>query len=141
MKFTYKNKSLIVSAMREAKKEIWRYIDFQKSVDKFSWNIDKRRFSFKNYTREEYPYLNIQIIKEPIDLLDELCKSKSKYVDFEELISDLNWIKTYFKEKKWSSVCRWLSNTESTLHRDFSDYMDEISALPSNPFKKKKENS
>lgn len=132
MKFTYKNKTAIIVAMRTAKTEMWRYIEFRKSIYKFYWKIDRRKFSLKNYSREKYPYLKITLIEDPIELLEDLSKSKSKYIDFEEFISDLEWIKKYYKEKKWSSVIRWFSNIESTLNRDFSDYMDEISTLSNN---------
>lgn len=139
MKFTYKNKMAIVTAMRIAKDEMWRYIELKKNISRFLWKRDRRKYSLNHYNREQYQYLKIELIKEPIKMLEELCKSKSKYVDFDELISDLSWIKIYYEEKRWSSVIRWFSNIETTLNRDFSDYMDEIKALPTNPYTKSKE--
>jgi len=130
MRFTYKNKTLIVSTMREAKKELWRFIELQKTINKISWSKSNKQFSLKNYQKDIQLFIKINLTKDAIDLLSELTKSKSQYADFEELIRDLDWIKQYYKEKKWSSVIRWLSNTESSLHSAFSDYMDEIKDLP-----------
>lgn len=105
MRFTYKNKTMIVSTMREAKKELWRYIEFQKNIDKLYWQKTKKHFSVRNYQKDMRFFIQINI-EDDIVLLSELTKSKSKYADFEELISDFNWLKQYYKEKRWSSVIK-----------------------------------
>jgi hypothetical protein len=58
--------------------------------------------------------------------LDELVKSKSKIADFDELKSDMEWLKEYYEEGSWSDVTRWLSNIDSTLRETFSQYMDAV---------------
>jgi len=65
-------------------------------------------------------------LDEVIEKLDELVSSKSKLADFDELRSDLEWLKEYYEEESWSDTARWITNIDSTLRDTFSAYMDKI---------------
>ena len=53
-------------------------------------------------------------------------KSKSKIVNYDELKSDMEWLKEYYEEESWSDVTRWLTNIDSTLREIFSQYIEAI---------------
>jgi len=53
-----------------------------------------------------------------------LVKSKSKIADYDELKSDIEWLKEYYEEESWNDAARWLTNIDSTLRETFSQYMD-----------------
>lgn len=58
--------------------------------------------------------------------LHNLKKSTSKHLDYEEVMSDLDWIIEYTKDEEWNNVTRWLSNIDSSLREMWSHYMDSI---------------
>jgi hypothetical protein len=89
--------------------------------------------------REEIQALRIELhksqSKETLERLDafiveiqKLTKSSSKYLDVNELHSDLEWIIEYYKKKEWPSVTRWLSNIDSTMYEMWSAYMNKLKA-------------
>ena len=61
-----------------------------------------------------------------IEQLNEMFQSKSKYADFDELKSDLEWIKEYREAGSWNDLTRWLTNIDSSLREFWSSYMDAI---------------
>lgn len=66
------------------------------------------------------------LLDEVIEKLDELIDSKPKLADFDELKSDIEWLKEYYEEKSWNDATRWLTNIEGTLRDVFSCYMEEL---------------
>ncbi len=58
--------------------------------------------------------------------LHKLQKSTSKYLDSDEVMSDVAWITQYIKADEWKNVTRWLSNIDSSLREMWSHYMDSI---------------
>ncbi|QOP45883.1 hypothetical protein [Sulfurimonas paralvinellae] len=72
---------------------------------------------------------NTLLLDEVIHKLDELVKSKSKIADYDELKSDIEWLKEYYEEESWSDVTRWLTNIDSTLRETFSQYMEILKGL------------
>lgn len=58
--------------------------------------------------------------------LHRLRKSTSKYLDSDEVMSDVAWITQYIKADEWNNVTRWLSNIDSSLREMWSHYMDSI---------------
>lgn len=57
-----------------------------------------------------------------------MCKSTSKYLDYEEVEHDLEWIVEYYKKQEWNNVTRWLGNIDSSLREMWTNYMDIITA-------------
>lgn len=58
--------------------------------------------------------------------LSKLQKSSSKYLNTDEVMSDLEWIIEYKKNKEWLHVTRWLSNMDSSLREMWSQYIEKI---------------
>ena len=81
--------------------------------------------------------VDTQSLDEVIEKLDELLASKSKLADFDELKSDIEWLKEYYEEKSWSDTTRWLTNIDSTLREVFSRYMYELKKARGNYTPKK----
>ena len=70
--------------------------------------------------------VDTELLDEAIEKLDELVSSKSKLADFDELRSDIEWLKEYYEEESWNDTARWITNIDSTLRETFSAYMDKI---------------
>ena len=70
--------------------------------------------------------IDTDMLDEVIEKLDELVSSKSKLADFDELKSDIEWLKEYYKEESWSDTTRWLKNIDNTLQKTFSCYIDKV---------------
>jgi len=140
MRITYKNKRLICLSLKAARKEIWRYIDLKNSINKFKFKRVESNFSFQTLQQDRniYLYLRREDLYKSVGLIKELLQSKSKYLEKEELKSDLDWIEHYIKNKRYSSVSRWMSNIENTIYDVFNLYMEELKALPN--FKKSNKN-
>ena len=140
MRINYKNKRLICLSLKAARKEIWRFIDLKKSIHKYKFKEIENNFIFQTLQqdRDYYCYLRREDLYKPVKLIKELLQSKSKYLEKDELESDLDWIEHYIKNKRYSSVSRWMSNIESTIHDVFNKYMEELKALPN--FKKSNKN-
>ena len=60
--------------------------------------------------------------------LHKLQKSTSKYLDSDEVMSDVAWITQYIKANEWNNVTRWLSNIDSSLREMWSDYIEKVIA-------------
>lgn len=63
-----------------------------------------------------------------IEDIGELEKSTSKYLEADEVLSDLEWIVEYYEKQEWSNVTRWLSNIDSSLREMWSCYIEKILA-------------
>ena len=83
------------------------------------------QFHFNNFCHTP----NTLLLDEVIRKLDELVTSKSKIADYDELKSDMEWLKEYYEEESWSDVTRWLTNIDSTLRETFSQYMEALKGL------------
>ena len=70
--------------------------------------------------------VDTDMLDELIEKLDELVNLKSKLADFDELKSDIEWLKEYYKEESWSDTTRWLKNIDNTLQKTFSCYIDKV---------------
>jgi len=64
-----------------------------------------------------------------IDEIQKLQKSSSKYLDSDEVMSDIDWIIEYAQAEKWNDVARWLCNLDSSLREMWSQYIEQIIAL------------
>ena len=67
-------------------------------------------------------------LNEFIKQLKEMFKSKSKYADFDELKSDLEWIEEYYESQSWNDLTRWLTNIDSSLRDFWSSYIEALSS-------------
>jgi hypothetical protein len=77
--------------------------------------------------------LNASQSKEVLDRLDafidelrELDKSTSKYLNSDEVMSDIEWIIEYVEKEEWDNVTRWLSNIDSSIREMWSHYIEQI---------------
>ncbi|ADR34377.1 hypothetical protein Sulku_1716 [Sulfuricurvum kujiense DSM 16994] len=61
-----------------------------------------------------------------IEELKQLQKSTSKYLDSDEVMSDLEWIVEYIHKEEWINVTRWLSNIDSSIREMWSHYIEQI---------------
>lgn len=73
--------------------------------------------------------VDTELLDEVIEKLRELVSSKFKFVDFDELKSDMEWLEEYYEEKSWSDITRWLTNIDRTLREAFSCYMDGVNTV------------
>lgn len=73
--------------------------------------------------------VDTDMLDEVIEKLDELVATKYKLADFDELKSDMEWLKEYYEEKSWNDTTRWLTNIDSTLRETFSCYMDKLKKI------------
>lgn len=80
--------------------------------------------------REQLPKSQTMEIQEElenfIEEIKKLDQSASKYLDADEVMSDLEWITEYYEKKEWNNVTRWLSNIDSSLREMWSDYIEKI---------------
>lgn len=67
-----------------------------------------------------------------IEELNKLKKSSSKYLNTDEIMSDVEWIIEYKQNKEWLHVTRWLSNIDSSLREMWSQYIEKIIARKKN---------
>lgn len=83
----------------------------------------------KNYqlTQDHLYFQGFHKLQSVINDINSIIKSKSQYVDFSEIKSDLYWINYYRNQKRYTSVIRWLSNIESSIHSEFHSYMENLS--------------
>lgn len=83
--------------------------------------------------------VRFEIMKSPtqnlLDLLDELIteihllnETNHKFVQLDEIMSDLEWIELYYEKKEWNNVTRWLTNIDSSLREMWSQYIKQIIA-------------
>jgi hypothetical protein len=103
--------------------------DILVNIERLKWSDKEQHLTLKDYQYHFTDFCNIPntlLLDEMICKLDELVKSKSKIADFDELKSDMEWLKEYYEEGSWSDVTRWLSNIDSTLRETFSQYMDAV---------------
>lgn len=84
------------------------------------------------FIREQLHKSQTKEILEQLDQLiediGELEKSSSKYLEADEVLSDLEWIREYYEKEEWTNVTRWLSNIDSSLREMWSDYIEKIIA-------------
>jgi t-SNARE complex subunit (syntaxin) len=64
-----------------------------------------------------------------IDEIQKLQKSSSKYLNSDEVMSDIDWIIEYAQAEKLNDVARWLCNLDSSLREMWSQYIEQIIAL------------
>lgn len=57
---------------------------------------------------------------------------KSKIADYDELKSDIEWLKEYYAEESWNDVTRWFTNIDGTLCETFSSYMETLREIRAN---------
>lgn len=110
-----------------------------KDTKNVSENLRRLKWFDRGYdsTLKEYQYHfmnfcntpNTQLLDEVISKLEELVKSKSKIADYDELKSDMVWLKKYYAEESWSDVTRWLTNIDTTLRETFSCYMESLKEI------------
>ncbi len=108
MKFTYQEVKDISMLIEAFQKEYWVH----------------RSMHDKDYPFENLLPLNL--LDEIIYRLKEVSNIKSKYADFIELKSDIDFIEEYYEIKKFPNVNIWLSNTNSTLRETFSSYIEQV---------------
>jgi hypothetical protein len=78
----------------------------------------------RSQTQAEFDMLELFIAE--VEKLDEIT---SKFVQLDEVQSDLEWIKLYYEQKEWDCVTRWLTNIDSSLREMWSQYIEQIVAL------------
>lgn len=78
----------------------------------------------RSQTQVEFDMLELFIAE--VEKLDEIT---SKFVQLDEVQSDLEWIKLYYEQQKWNCVARWLTNIDSSLREMWSQYIEQIVAL------------
>lgn len=112
------------------------------NLRRLKWSDEKRDLTLKDFQYHFMDICNIpntQLLDEVIGKLEELIKSKSKIVDYDELKSDMEWLKEYYAKESWNDVTRWLTNIDSTLRETFSCYMEALNKIQgNNGFKAKK---
>ena len=108
--------------------------NISKNLQRLKWFSGVNNLTLKDY---HYHFVNFcnapntQLLDEVIDKLEELVKSKSKIADYDELKSDMEWLKEYYRKESWNDVTRWLTNIDSTLRETFSCYMVIIKKISS----------
>jgi hypothetical protein len=78
----------------------------------------------RSQTQAEFDMLELFIAE--VEKLNEIT---SKFVQLDEVQSDLEWIILYYKQQEWDCVTRWLTNIDSTLREMWSQYIEQIVAL------------
>jgi hypothetical protein len=99
------------------------------NLKRLRWSDKEIHLTLKDYQYHFTDYCNTPntlLLDEVIYKLDELVKSKSKIADYDELKSDMEWLKEYYDEESWNDVTRWLTNIDSTLRETFSHYMEAL---------------
>ncbi|MFA6139000.1 MAG: hypothetical protein WC667_13075 [Sulfurimonas sp.] len=94
---------------------------------KLGYDIVKELTQLMAEARKEIKYKkDTALLDELIKKFEELVNSKSKLADYDELKSDIKWLKEYYDKKSWNDVTRWLTNIDSTLRETFSKYIEAI---------------
>lgn len=94
-------------------------------------NIKSLCTNAQNIREELHKNISADILKHLdtfIQDIKNMCKSTSKYLDYEEVERDLEWIVEYYKKQEWNNVTRWLGNIDSSLREMWTNYMDIITA-------------
>ena len=81
---------------------------------------------------------NTTLLDEVLEKLEILVDSKSKLADFDELKSDMEYLKEYYDEESWNDVTRWLTNIDSTIREMFSHYIEAVKTKQGNMKQSKK---
>jgi len=132
MRFSYKTVKSLCKLTTEARIQIQRTKNIQESLERVTWSAKTEPLGIKDYQKQWQDFNivpNTTILDHLILKLRELTKSKSKYIDFDELKSDMEFLQEYCEEQSWSDVTRWLTNIDSTLRETFSHYMEELKNL------------
>jgi hypothetical protein len=99
------------------------------NVKRLNWSNKRQHLTLKDYQYHFTDFCNTPntlLLDEVIHKLDELVKSKSKVADYDELKSDIEWLKEYYEKESWNDVTRWLTNIDSTLRETFSRYVEVV---------------
>jgi len=132
MRFSYKTVKSLCKLTTEARIQIQRTKNIQESLERVKWSTKTEPLALKDYQKQWQDFNivpNTTTLDHLILKLKELTKSKSKYIDFDELKSDMEFLQEYYEEQSWSDVTRWLTNIDSTLRETFSHYMEELKNL------------
>jgi len=103
--------------------------DILVNIKRLKWSTQIKHLTLKDYQYHFNDFSNTPntlLLDDVIQKLDKLVKSKSKIADFDELKSDMQWLKEYYEEESWNDVTRWLTNIDSTLRETFSKYIETI---------------
>lgn len=126
MRLKYKVVKGLCQLMANARIKIRKNKNISENLQRLKWFSGTYELTLKDY---QYQFVNFcnasntRLLDEVIGNLEELVKSKSKIADYDELKSDMEWLKKYYAEESWNDVTRWLTNIDSTLRETFSSYM------------------
>jgi len=129
MRFKYQVVKELCVIMMNAQEKIKDTKDLLENAKKLKWSDKHYHLTLKDYDYQFTNFCNIPntiLLDEVIFKLDKLVKSKSKIANFDELTSDLEWLKEYYRDESWNDVRRWLSNIDGTLRDTFSQYMEDL---------------
>jgi len=129
MRFKYEVLKGLCQLMSQTCIKIRDTKDILVNIKRLKWSTQIKHLTLKDYQYHLNDFSNTPntlLLDDVIQKLDELVKSKSKIADFDELKSDMEWLKEYYEEESWSDVTRWLTNIDSTLRETFSQYMENL---------------
>ena len=129
MRFKYKVVKGLCQLMSQTCIKIRDTKDILVNIKRLEWSTQIKHLTLKDYQYHFSDFCNTPhtlLLDDVIHKLDEIVKSKSKIADFDELKSDIEWLKEYYEKESWSDVTRWLTNIDSTLRETFTKYMDGI---------------
>lgn len=142
MRLKYEVVKGLCQLMTNANVKIRNTKNISEHLNRLKWFSEEYNLSMKDYHYHFMDFCNTPntiLLNEVIDKLEKLIKSKSKIADFDELKSDIQWLKKYYRDESWNDVTRWLTNIDSTLRETFSSYMESLKSLSnSNDFTKNK---
>jgi hypothetical protein len=96
-------------------------LNYEKIKELFTQAQEIRAELGKTQSKEAKERLNAFL-----EELGKLQKSASKYLNCEEVMSDVAWITQYIKAGEWDNVTRWLCNIDSSLREMWSQYIEQI---------------
>ena len=132
MRFSYKTVKSLCKLTVEARIQIQRTKNIQENLERVTWSATIEPLGLKDFQKQWQDFNivpNTTILDHLILKLRELIKSKSKYIDFDKLKSDMEFLQEYYEEQSWNDTTRWLTNIDSTLRETFSHYMEELKNL------------
>lgn len=135
MRLKYQVVKELCQLMSNARIKIMDTKNILKSLKKLKWSSREYNLTLEDYQYHFTDFCNTPntiLLDEVIDKLDELVKSKSKIADYDELKSDMEWLKEYYRDESWSDTTRWLTNIDSTLRETFSCYMEALKEIGGN---------
>ena len=101
MRFKYKVVKGLSFLIKKACYKIRDTKDIMTNLRRLKWFDKKQHLSLKDYQFHFNDFCqtpNTLILDEVICKLDELVKSKSKLANYDELKSDIKWLKEYYEK-------------------------------------------